>query len=115
MKTRRMIILLSFLAVILMAYVFSMPAPAPMSELEKAEIAKKIEWSGHGNIMTGKLPVVEIPKKNPIFRIVRVFSSEISENKYHFKEYCPTIDIDFSSDIGEIIRDHYRAEMEKAI
>lgn len=112
MKTRRMIILLSFLAIVSVAYVFSVPAPT-ISELEKAAIAKKIEWSSNGNVTTGKLPIVEIPTKNPIFRIVRVFSSEISENEYHFTEYCPTID--FSIDIGEIIRNYDRAKREKAI
>ena len=116
MKTRTAV-LLSFLAVVLVAYVFSMPAPAPMSELEKAEIAKKIEWSGHGNIVTGRLPVVEIPTKDPFFRIVRVFSSGTSESGYRFKEDYLTADLGRprSIDIGKIIREHDRAKKEKAI
>lgn len=115
MKTK-MIVLLSFLVVTLVAYIFSMSAPTPLSELEKAEIAKKIEWSGHGNIMTGKLPIVEIPTKDPFFRIVRVFSSGTSESGYRFKEDYLTVDLGRprSIDIGKIIRDHYRAKREKA-
>jgi len=99
-----------------------MPAPAPMSKQEKlaldAEISKKIEWSVYGNTITAKLPVVEIPTKNPIFRIVRVFSYGTLESGYRFKEDYFAMDFGPSGwviDIGKIYRNYKRATLEKRI
>jgi hypothetical protein len=75
----------SLLAIILLAWVISTPAPVPLSEEEKAEIAKKIEWNICGNIITGKLPVVEFSTDKSVFRIVRVFHSGNLECGYTFE------------------------------
>jgi len=89
---RRVAVLLLFLAVVLVAYMFSIPAPAPLSELEKAKIVKKIEWSGHGGVVTGKFPLIEIPTKDPFLQIVRVFSFGTSKSGYQFKENYLAVD-----------------------
>jgi len=98
MKTRTMV-LLSFLAITLMAYVVFMYKPTPITDLEKAEIAKQIEWSGNGDTMTGRLPVIKIPG----FRLVRVFSYG-TKNGYRFQGEHLAVELGGSIDVAEIAR-----------
>lgn len=112
--TTRMNVLLSILAVTLLHCVL-FPASAPLTEQEEARIAKelasKVEWSGYGNIVTAKIPIIEIPKNDPIFRIVRVFTSGEEKNGYHFEG--ESLGIDFGRprriDVGKMIQEaHHR-------
>lgn len=106
----RINVLLSILAVVLVVCCALLPAPAPLTEQEKGKIAQeisdKIEWNGYGDTVTGKLPIIEIPKNDPFFRLVRV-STFGARNGYHFNEEY--VGFDFGRpriiDVGKFIRE----------
>jgi len=113
--TKRISVLLSLLFVALIAYSLPFPTFSEITGAERKAIVKNIEWSGHGNTMTGKLPIIEIPEKDPIFRIVRVFTFEKSGEKFSAKSSFFTIDGGIRLELGEFIREYDRKKRQEKL
>jgi len=109
--------LLWILAIIATIGVLYVPAPAPLTDQEKTAIANEIEWSGYANIMTGKLPLVEFPKNDPIFRIVKVLDTGFAENGNYIHEEYFALEFVFqeSIDLEKITSNHMASTREKIL
>jgi hypothetical protein len=111
MKRRDVVLACVLLVFVVVAMVFFLPISKPFTEKERVEIekefAEKTEVSDYCNrngeeVIIKTLPIFEIPKKNPFFRIVRISESGKSGG-YEFTNY--NFGIEFSMKFKEVIED----------
>lgn len=117
MKKRRAVLVCISLVFVAVAVVFSLSiSTKPLTEKEKAEIRKgiekKIEWGefcgeNSEKVFTEKLPIFEISKKNPFFRIIR-YSERRTLNGYDF--FRAGVRVEFRVNIRKIITQKLKNE-----